>query len=174
MAKKGDAFFIRETLNIGRSSTFVEEQIDIGFVVDALNETVMRIHNIAVAYTDQNGTTIHIDDDTSAAAQFQVTTQSQDSMVFLSDKSVIASGNLIGSGDGFVVGGDHIPTYLHNDFDLSPQHWDNGYLVGVEAIYLGGEASSDWTEEVYVSIVLECTAEKLTKGGAMALALSQQ
>jgi len=171
---KSDAFFIRETLNIGRSSTFVEQQMDIGFVVDALNETVMRIHNIAVSYTDSSGTTIHIDDDTSAAAQFQVTTQSQGAMVFLSDKSVIASGNLIGSGDGFLVGGDHIPTYLHNDFDLSPQHWDNGYLVGVEAIYLGGEASTDWTEEVFVSIVLECTAEKLTKGAAMALALSQQ
>lgn len=171
---KSDAFFIRETLNIGKSSTFVEQQMDIGFVVDALNETVMRVHNIAVAYTDSNGTTIHIDDDTTAAAQFQLTTQSQGAMVFLSDKAVIASGNLIGSGDGFIVGGDHIPTYLHNEFDLSPQHWDNGYLVGVEAIYLGGEASVDWTEDVYVSVVLECTAEKLTKGAAMALALSQQ
>lgn len=173
MASK-DSFFIRETINIGKTSTFVEEQIDIGFVVDALNETVLRVHNMAVAYTDSNGTTIHIDDDTSAAAQFQLTTQSQDSMVMLSDKSVVASGNLIGSGDGFAAIGDHIPTYLHNDFDLSPQHWTNGYLVGVEAIYLGGEASTDWTEEVYVSVCLECTAEKLTKGAAMALALSQQ
>jgi hypothetical protein len=57
---------------------------------------------------------------------------------------------------------------------MSPQQWTNGYLIGTEQIYLGGEASTDWTEDVYCQIVLECTVSKLTKGAAMALALSQQ
>jgi len=172
MAK--DSFFIRASINLGNSSTFVENSIDLGAYVDAMNETVLRIHNLAVQYTDVNGTTVHINDDFTAAAQFQLTTQSQAAAVKMNDKSVIASGFLLGNGDGFLPVGNHIPGWLNSDFDLSPQEWTNGYLVGTEAIYLGGEASAEWTESVYCQIVLECTVTKMTKGVAMALALSQQ
>jgi hypothetical protein len=47
-------------------------------------------------------------------------------------------------------------------------------LIGVETLYFGGEASSGWTGDVYISIVMECTSESLTQAAAMALALSQQ
>jgi hypothetical protein len=52
--------------------------------------------------------------------------------------------------------------------------WNNGYLIGVETLYFGGEASTGWKEDVYISIVMECTSESLTQAAAMALALSQQ
>jgi hypothetical protein len=52
--------------------------------------------------------------------------------------------------------------------------WTNGYLIGVESLYLGGEASSGFAGNVYVTIVLECTVEKMSQSAAMALALSQQ
>jgi len=169
-----DSFFIRASINLGNSSTFVENSIDLGAYVDAMNETVLRIHNLAVQYTDSSGTTIHINDDATAAAQFQLTTQSQSAPVLMNDKSVIASGFLLGNGDGFLPPGDNIPGWLNSDFDLSPQNWSHGYLVGTEAIYLGGEASAEWTEHVYCQIVIECTVTKMTKGVAMALALSQQ
>ena len=52
--------------------------------------------------------------------------------------------------------------------------WTNGYLVAVDSIFLGGQASSQWTEDVYISITLECTVETMTQASAMALALSQQ
>jgi len=172
MAK--ESFFIRASLNLGNSSTFVEDSIDLGAYVDAMNEVVLKIHNISVQYCDQGGTTVHIDDDTTAAAQFQLTTQSQTSAVRMNDKSVIASGFLLGNGDGFLPAGNHIPGWLNAEFDISPQQWTNGYLVGTEAIYLGGQASPDWTEAVYCQIVLECSVTKMTKGVAMALALSQQ
>jgi len=172
MAK--DSFFIRASINLGNSATFVETSIDLGAYVDAMNEVVLRCHNLSVQYCDSGGTTIHINDDATAAAQFQLTTQSQSGPVLMNDKSVIASGFLLGNGDGFLPPGDNIPGWLSSDFDISPQQWDNGYLVGTEAIYLGGEASTEWTEDVYCQIVIECTVTKMTKGVAMALALSQQ
>jgi hypothetical protein len=55
-----------------------------------------------------------------------------------------------------------------------PQHWTNGYLVGVEQIYLLGAASTGFGDDVFVSVVLECTVETMTSNAAMALALSQQ
>ncbi len=172
MAK--DSFFIRASINLGKTATYVENSIDLGAYVDAMNETVLRIHNLSVQYCDSGATTVHINDDQTAAAQFQLTTQSQSGPVLMNDKSVIASGFLLGNGDGFVAVGDHIPGWLSSDFDISPQQWDNGYLVGTEAIYLGGEASTEWAEDVYCQIVLECSVTRMTKGVAMALALSQQ
>ena len=56
-----------------------------------------------------------------------------------------------------------------------PQDWTNGYLVGVEAIYLGALADANWaTTNLTVNIVMECTVETLSQSAAMALALSQQ
>ena len=60
--------------------------------------------------------------------------------------------------------------------DNLPQLWTNGYLIAVETIYLGGEASTGWvaSEDMTISIVMECTVETATKDAALALALSQQ
>jgi len=52
--------------------------------------------------------------------------------------------------------------------------WTNGYLVAVDSIFLGGQASQQWTTDVYMSITLECTVETMSEASAMALALSQQ
>ena len=57
---------------------------------------------------------------------------------------------------------------------INLHEWTNGYLVAVEAIYLGGSATTSFEGNVYVSLVLECTVETMTQSSAMALALSQQ
>ena len=163
---KSDSFFIRKTQNIDNTNTFQQGSIDLGAYVDALGKSVLRIHNIAVSFTDSGGRAI--DTAAEAAAQFQLTTQSQSDIVLASDKSVIASGMLTADGAGTV------PTYVSHDFDVLPQQWTNGYLVGVEQIYLGGSASTGFAEDVYVSLVMECTVETMTSNAAMALALSQQ
>ena len=163
---KSDSFFIRKTQNIDNDNSFNQGSIDLGAYVDALGKSVMRIHNIAVAFTDANGKAI--DTAAEAVAQFQLTTQSQSDIVLASDKSLIASGMVVADGAGGV------PTYISHDADILPQQWTNGYLVGVEQIYLGGAASTGFAEDVYVSLVLECTVETMTSNAAMALALSQQ
>ena len=57
--------------------------------------------------------------------------------------------------------------------DIAPQMWTNGYLVGVEQIYLATDATADVGLDT-VNVVMECTVETLSQSAAMALALSQQ
>ena len=174
MAKKmSDSFFIRKSLLTDNTGTFAQTEIDLGSYVDALGMAVLRVHNIAVAWTDSTGNAGQVAAASdSAAAQFQITTQSQTDTVLPSDRSVVSSG-IIYAQNSF--GSDEFPLVSH-DMDNLPQLWTNGYLVATETIYLGGEASSGWvgTEDMTVSVIMECTVEKMSKEAALALALSQQ
>ena len=59
--------------------------------------------------------------------------------------------------------------------DVAPQHWKNGYLVGVDSLFLGIDANGTATSgNIIVSVVMECTLETATQATATALALSQQ
>jgi len=174
MAPK-DSFFIRATKDLGNTNTYHEESVDIGAFVDAMNETVLRIWGIQVVYSDNTGrsTTLNAADE-AAATQWQLLTQSQTDLVLAEDKAVIASGRVVASSTGSPAGPPFIPSITNEDFDLNPSTWKHGYLVGVEQLYLGGAASTGWAGDQYLTVILECTVEKLTKGAAMALALSQQ
>jgi len=70
--------------------------------------------------------------------------------------------------------GNSIASVVSESFDNAPQLWTNGYLVAVDTIYLGGQASAGFFEDVYVTLVMECTVETMTQAAAMALSLSQQ
>lgn len=172
---KSDSFFIRHTQNLGGSSgttgTYTESAIDLGAYVNALGKSVLRIHNIAVSLTDSTGTSVELEATSSAAAQFQLVTQPQADTVLPSNKAVIASGTVnarrVDSGNG-------LASQVYEAFDNLPQLWTNGYLVAVDTIYLGGEASEKWYGDVYCSVTMECTVETMNTAAAMALALSQQ
>ena len=170
---KTDSFFLRQALTVDNNGDFNIETIDLGSVVDALGRTVLRIHNIAVQYSDKNGGTPDMTADAVAACDFQLTTQAQTAMVIAGDnKSVIASGRMLGRRS---LSGTGVPTAVFDAFDVAPQHWTQGYLIGVEQMYLSGKTTSTgWGEDLVVSLVMECTSETLTQAASMALALSQQ
>lgn len=171
-----DSFFIRQTLNADNTEAYQQVAMDLGAYVDALGKAVLRIHNISIQYTDSDGEPLKIagsTNGTSAVASFQLCTQTQSALVLSgSNKSVVASGRT--NAYAFGTSGDVFPSITSDALDNAPQLWNNGYLIGVETLYFGGEASTGWTEDVYISIVMECTSESLTQAAAMALALSQQ
>jgi len=169
---KTDSFFIRQSLTL-TAATFNEATIDLGAYVDALGKAVLRIHNIAVQYSDSTGTTPDMTATTNAACDFQLTTQTQGGMVISGDnKSVVASGRIVAYNED---SSDGVPTYVSDSLDVAPQHWLRGYLIGVESIYLSGQKTlAGWKEDVVISLVMECSSESLTKEAGMALALSQQ
>ena len=170
---KTDSFFIRKSLQVDNSGSFLETPIDLGAFEDALGKSVLRIHNLHMQISDSTGNAAQVQASAdSAAAQFQLTTQTQTDTVLASNKSVIATG-IVYAINSF--GTDEFPQ-VYQDMDILPQNWTNGYLVAVEEIYLGGEASAGWVaaEDVTLSIVMECTVETLSEKAAMALALSQQ
>jgi hypothetical protein len=170
---KTDSFFIRKSITLPAGAAFEQQEIDLGAYVDALGKAVLRIHNIAVQYSDPQGGTPDQPATTNAAADFQLTTQSQTDMVIAGDnKSVVSSGRIVAYNEDSSTG---VPTQVSQDLDIAPQHWTNGYLIGVEQMYLGGRrTAAGWSENVVVSLIMECTSETLSKEAAMALALSQQ
>ena len=128
---------------------------------------------MAVSFTDSTGRAAQIAAASdSAAAQFQLLTQSQGDIVLSNDKAVIASGTIQGVN---TFSSDEFPQ-IYDTMDMLPQMWSNGYLVATENIYLGASASTGWVaaEDLTCCVVLECTVETMTQAAAMALALSQQ
>ena len=90
-----ESFFIRQTLNIGNTNTFTERAVDLGSYVDALNQSILKVHRVDVAFTDSTGRSLSMAAaDTAAVAQFQLTTQTQSDIVLPSDRSMVAAGKI--------------------------------------------------------------------------------
>jgi hypothetical protein len=170
MAK--DSFFIRGS-STAPGGSFVETPIDIGHVVDALGKTVMRIHNISVQTYEVLGSdwTVSTGNSTSNIS-WQLTTQSKagTGLVDATDRSVVASGRL-DLANAQATG--NLWTSISQHADIMPQHWTNGYLVGVDQLYLLVSVDNQLSTGTAV-LVMECTSETLTQSAAMSLALSQQ
>jgi len=165
---KSDAFFIRATVEFN-GTNFAQNSIDLGAYVDALGKSVLRIHRVSVKYGSPLQNPLPVTSlNTGCNSGWQLTTQSQSAMVNITDKSVISTGDLFCQTD---AGGNTI--VLQETQDVNPEDWTNGYLVGVEQIYLGCDQTNA-TDLTRVSIILECTVETLSQSAAMALALSQQ
>lgn len=97
---RSDSFFIRATLNCDNNNLYQQTGIDLGAYVDALGKSVLRIHNIAVTFSDSTGRSLEVTSSGSApfngaAAQFQLLTQSQADIVLPSDRSIISTGRVI-------------------------------------------------------------------------------
>lgn len=163
---KSDSFFIRAS-TATNGTTYAQSSIDLGAYVDALGKSVLRIHNIAVQYGAPLETPATLTPNEDGSVCFQLTTQSQASMVTAVNKSLISSGQLTYASDA-----NAILSLLQETQDIAPQDWKNGYLIGVEQIYLGVDQGADRLSEI--NIVMECTVETLNASAAMALALSQQ
>ena len=168
---KSDSFFIRAKITGLTAGAFAQTSLDLGAYVDALGKSVLRIHRASAQYISGSFASPTLSQPNSEGrTHFQLTTQSQSALVDGTDKSVICSGSMNAANGSGVV---NAYTFLSQDMDLSPDVWTNGYLVGVEQIYLGGQ-SVNFTDPQDVVIVLECTVETLSSSAAMALALSQQ
>ncbi len=165
---KSDSFFIRAAVSFN-GTTYAQESVDLGAYVDALGKSVLRIHRASVKYGNPVQRALP-DNVTNNAANvgWQLTTQSQSSLVAGMDKSVISQGELFVQNDA--VGNTIL---MEETQDINPQDWQNGYLVGVEQIYLACDQTLA-TDLTRLVVVLECTVETLSQSAAMALALSQQ
>ena len=178
---KSDSFFLRAQTDAASGGAFAQTEIDLGSFVNlgVSKSTLLRIHNIAVQYADgtvSGGISPELPMHATAAGggkvAWQLTTQTQTDMVSAMDKSFVSGGSLtlFGNPNSTAHG-----ISASQDLDVNPQEWRNGYLVGVDAIYLGAEAGGTVASgDSVVSIVIECTLETATQASSTALALSQQ
>jgi len=172
---KSDSFFIRAKVAIDDDTSFTQTEIDLGSFVNlgVTKSTLLRIHNVEAQYTDRSDKSSMIYYDggiPGALARWQLCTQSQTDVIGAEDKSFVTggayaqastTGNLVQTADQTV--------------DMNPQSWKNGYLIGVDSLFLGSRSSAAWdTGDIELAIVLECTLENATQASSTALALSQQ
>jgi hypothetical protein len=171
---KSDSFFLRASANMV-GVTYAETEIDLGSFVNlgVSKSTLLRIHNIQAAYQDAGDRTSMIYYDggiPGANLRWQLTTQTQTALVSSTDKSFISGGCFRqASTTGVLV------QPAEETSDVNPQYWTNGYLIGVDSIFLGVDSSATWDNgDIECAVVIECTLETATQASSTALALSQQ
>tara|TARA_Y100000310_G_C20657062_1_gene802524 strand:+ start:1778 stop:2296 length:519 start_codon:yes stop_codon:yes gene_type:complete len=170
---KSDAFFIRGKIVAATSDRYLETELDLGAFVNlgVSKSTLLRIHNVYWAIQDTSSpekqpTATASGGDLNMA--LVLATQSATETPFLYEKSVISLENYFCVKDGANV------TYRDTTSTAAPQHWDHGYLVGVDSIFMSSNVDQDTAATYTVSICMECTLENATQSNATALALSQQ
>ena len=177
---KSDSFFIRAGVTTN-DATYTQTEIDLGSFVNlgVSKSTLLRIHNISVQYADVNSVCDPLADASGNKVCFQLTTQSQTALVYATDKSLVSSGSIAFYNGQIAEDGsaaaDFATAFVTQDMDVAPQQWTQGYLVGVDSLFLGTDMLGAMTSgQIVISIVLECTLENATQANSVALALSQQ
>ncbi len=171
---KSDSFFIRQKITV-TGVTYEQGEIDLGSFVNlgVSKSTLLRVHNVQAQYLDNSDKSAMIYYDggiPGGLVRWQLTTQTQSALVDASDKSYITGGAYEqASTTGNLVQSSSQTT------DANPMEWKNGYLVGVDSIFFGGDSSATWDSgAIDIVVILECTLETATQASATALALSQQ
>ena len=170
MAK--NTFFIRATVNAGDTGAFAQTEIDLGSYTNlgSSKPEVLRIHNVHPALTDGGGQMPNMGADTGGTSAWQLTTQSQTDLIEPTDDSFVCGGRAaLRNPDTSVM-----PATQAHESLLLPQDWDNGYVVAVPSLFLGGWGTAQFAEDSYYSVILECSTEPMSKANAVSLAISQQ
>jgi len=170
MAK--NTFFIRASVNAGNGGAYAQTEIDLGSYTNlgSSKPEVLRIHNVLVSMSDASGLIPQMTNDTADSAAWQLTTQTQTGLVLLTDDSFISGGRGSFRNPDTTV---HAPSQVFDEQILA-QDYTGGYLIAVPNLFLGGIGGNNFTEDVYFSVMLECTTEPMSKASAVALAVSQQ
>jgi len=169
--KKTSTFYVRVDQDIDNDNAFHQGELDLGAYVNVLGKSVLSVKSVQTAITDSNGRMPDMTAANAGAFSWQLTTQSQDATVRISDNSVVAAGG----GSAYESGAGTIAVNW-SDFSVGPHHYqtDDGYLIATESLYLGGSATTEWTENLFVSLILECQVVTMDVQDGVALALSQQ
>ena len=171
---KSDSFFIRAKVTVS-GVTYNQTEIDLGSFVNlgVTKSTLLRIHNVQAQYMDNSDKSAMIYYDGGIPGglfRWQLCTQSQAALTDAADKSYVTGGAYSqASTTGVLV------QNADQTADANPMEWRNGYLVGVDSMFLGADSSATWDSgDVDIIVILECTLETATQASATALALSQQ
>ena len=172
---KSDAFYIRAQVTAG-SGKYSQTEIPLGSFVNlgVKSSTLLRIHSVQVAVTDATNAETPPSHTSGFGIGWQLTTETQSDLVYMNDKSVVASGLNAGY-NGQTASSTYGTAFASDAFNLNPSDFMKGYLVGVDSLFLGSECNVTLaTGDYNVDVILECTLENSNQASATALALSQQ
>ncbi len=183
---KSDTFFIRSSVTTDLNEDRQETEIDLGAYVNLglKNSTLLKVNSVQIQYCDAKGLPATVKESPgagefgSAYAVAAITTKqvpnafADDQMPQLNDDATMFTSSIISSNGNTAQAGDQGITT--SDMDLAPQHLKDGYLVGVDSLFLYGACDDRWAEAVIINVLMECQLVSATQSNAVALALSQQ
>ena len=170
MAK--NTFIIRTRVNTGNGGSFAQSEIDLGSYTNlgSSKPEVLRIHRAIVQITDGSGQMPTLGADLAASVAWQLTTQSQTALVDPVNDSWVCGGR---AGLRNPDSSTNPPSDAFEE-TLLAQDYVGGSVIAVPSLFLGGFGATEFTNDVYYNILLECTTEAMSKANAVALAISQQ
>jgi hypothetical protein len=170
MAK--NTFLIRTVVDTGTSEAFQQTEIDLGSYTNlgSSKPEVLRIHRAFWYVQNAAGTMPLMGADKAGEIAWQLTTQSQTALVSVTDDSFLMGGQ---AGVRNPDSAANPPSQSFSDAIL-PQEMENGVVVAVPSIFLGGLTGTEFTQSPLIGLVLECTTEAMSKANAVSLAISQQ
>jgi hypothetical protein len=176
MARKSSSpFYLRKGVDTN-AGTAATANIDISAYIDTLKGHVLRINQVWFEWTSDDSGPIEPTDvgtDKTAAAGAQLCSESQTSLVSLTNTSLIAKHQVYLATDN-QSGTNNLITY-HEDRAMNPADFDSGYLVANDTIQLlvKDDPSFPFAVPVRCSVLLECEQVKMSAADAQAILLSQ-
>lgn len=172
MAK--NTFLIRTSVTLSHTGeAFNETEIDLGSYTNlgSSKPEVLRIHTAHWFIQDSVGKMPTMGGNKAGTVCWQLLTTSAGGAF----KQITDDSFLMG-GQAGVRNGDSADNPPSNSFSesLMPQDYEGGLVVAVPSIFLGGAVGDEFTEDVNLGLILECTTEAMSKANAVALAISQQ
>jgi len=163
MAK--DTFFLRTKLT-SNGTNYVSDEIDISAYTDPARGRVLVVDKGVITFsTDSNGPVKPGDIDTvigDRSMGAQVSSETQTSLVELSNNSLFMKSNLYASCTVNDAGGVGVIGLMEQTDALNPAQFVGGFIVPTNSIHCGVDSTVAWTAELDIGFLFEVHTEKLS------------
>ena len=168
-----NTFLIRAQVQLSNAGdTFNETEVDLGSYTNlgSSKPEVLRVHSAHWYIQDSGGAIPDMGGNKAGEVVWQITTTSQTAAILANDDTFLMGGH------AGVRNGDSATNPPSDAWDsaLMPQDLVAGQVVAVPSLYLGGFIGDEFTQDAYLTVILECTTEAMSKANAVSLAISQQ
>ena len=171
MAK--NTFLIRTQVTLSNAlDTYNQTEVELGSYTNlgSSKPEVLRVHGAHWYIQNSSGAIPSMGGDKAGEVTWQITTASQTATILANDDAVLMGGH---AGVRNADSATNPPSDAWES-SLMPQDFVAGQVVAVPSLFLGGFIGSEFTEDAYLTVILECTTEPMSKANAVALAISQQ
>ena len=162
---KGDTFFLRTKVT-SSGTTYASDDIDISAYTDPARGRVLVVDRGFISFSSSTNGPIKPGDidsvigDRSLGAQ--VCTETQTSLVEMSNNSMFMKSNLYASNTVNDAGGAGVIGLMEQTDSLNPINYVGGFIVPPDKIHVGIDATVAWTAELDVGFLFEVHTEKLS------------
>ena len=168
-----NTFLIRaQVLLSNASDTYNQSEVELGSYTNlgSSKPEVLRVHSAHLYIQDSTGAIPVMGNDKAGEVVWQITTTSQSGAILANDDSWLMGGHAaVRNADG-----SPNPPSQAWESTLMPQDFTAGQVVAVPSLFLGGFIGDEFTTDAYLTVILECSTEAMSKSNAVSLAISQQ